>query len=245
MDLQHTDDDLERCTLNSPPDVLFELRNLVRQNEKISVIFDEGRKSFLTILIDASEKDGNLYFDIGGSEDVNQAFLRSERAVFVGVVGGIRIQFTVRGSRIATLGGEPAFAVALPKTLLRLQRRDAFRLLLPVTVPYRCRIRKGPDEAIVLPLYDISVGGVGFQVPAPPKLVSMERLTNSRLDLREGGLLSVTLEIRYVLAVQSRTDKPMWHIGCQFIKISPLNETLIQRFMARIEAERRAVQTAS
>jgi hypothetical protein len=30
-------------------------------------------------------------------------------------------------------------------------------------------------------------------------------------------------------------------MGCQFLKLSALNETLIQRFMARIQTERRAL----
>ncbi len=237
----NTDEDVERCTLSSRPDILFELRNLARQNERISVSFDEGRQTFLTIIIDVSESEGLLYFDIGGSEDINAAFLKSERAVFVGLVGGIRIQFTVGRSRIATHDGEPAFVTALPRSVLRLQRREAYRLQLPLVAPYRCRIRKSADETINLPLYDISVGGVGFQVPEQPRVAAMERFAGCRIDLREGGLLSVTIEVRYILAVQSRTERPLWHIGCQFIKPSPLNETLIQRFMARIESERRAI----
>jgi hypothetical protein len=51
----------------------------------------------------------------------------------------------------------------------------------------------------------------------------------------------VTLEVRYVNPLESRTGKPLWHLGCQFVKLSPANETLVQRFMARIEAERRAM----
>jgi hypothetical protein len=30
-------------------------------------------------------------------------------------------------------------------------------------------------------------------------------------------------------------------MGCRFINLTPLNETLIQRFMARTEAERKAL----
>jgi c-di-GMP-binding flagellar brake protein YcgR len=237
MNALHPDEDLERCTLSAPTDILFELRNLARQNERVTVSFDEGRRSFLTIVLDASEKE--LYFDIGGSDEINAAFLKSERAAFVGFAGGIRTQFLVTQARVVNFEGKPAFAAALPKSVLRVQRREAFRLQVPGAAPYRCRIRKS-EETITLPLYDISVGGVGFMVPTRPKLLETERLQNCRIDLREGGLLSVTLEVRYVREVQSRLEKSLWHVGCEFIKLSPLNETLIQRFMARIEAERRA-----
>jgi hypothetical protein len=68
-----------------------------------------------------------------------------------------------------------------------------------------------------------------------------EVLENSWIDLRDSGALALRLEVRYVTALESRTGKPLWHMGCQFLKLSALNETLIQRFMARVEAERRAL----
>ena len=55
------------------------------------------------------------------------------------------------------------------------------------------------------------------------------------------GLLRVVLEVRYILATQSRQDKPIWHVGCSFPKLSSAAETTIQRFMAKIEIERRAL----
>jgi len=233
-------EDLDRCTLTGRTDILFHLRNLVRQTEKMSVTFDAGRRSFLTVLMEVSEKEAMIYFDVAGSEETNSAFVNSERAVFIGLVGGIRTQFTVKQARMLTRGGESVFAAPLPKSLLRVQRRDAFRLRTPRAKPYFCRIRKGTPGQLDLPLHDISVGGLGVQLETQPKLVALERLPDCRLDLREGGLLTVTLEVRHLMQLQSRLEKPIWHVGFSFVDLSPLNETLIQRFMARIEAERRA-----
>ncbi|MFZ4535089.1 flagellar brake protein [Propionivibrio sp.] len=241
MSNSYTDEDLERCTLSGRREILFQLRNLIRQSERVSVSFDEGRQSFLTVLIDFSEDDGYLYFDIGGSEETNVAFLKAERCLFGGMVEGIRIQFSAKQARKTTFKGEQVFAVALPNSLLRLQRREAFRLQLPTSKPYICRIRRGSPEEIALPLYDISVGGVGIQASEQLSFEPLEKLENCWIDLRDSGVLPVTLEVRYLLAKESRTRKAFFHLGCRFLKLSPLNETLIQRFMARIEAERRTL----
>lgn len=91
-----------------------------------------------------------------------------------------------------------------------------------------------------MPLYDI-VGGIGIQLSENPEYQAMQRLENCWLDLRESGTFPVTIEIRYVTLSESRLNKPIWHIGCKFIDLSPANETMIQRFMARIEVERRAL----
>jgi flagellar brake protein len=241
MSNTHTDDELERCTLSGHREILFQLRNLIRHNERVSVTFDEGRQSFLTVLIDISADEGSLYFDIGGSEDTNHAFLKSDRCQFAGIVGGIRIQFSGKHPRLAKLAGENVFAIPFPKNLLRLQRREAFRLQLPSTKPYICRIRRGTPGEIALPLYDISVCGLGIQVNEKPEFGPMEKLENCWLDLREFGMFPVTLEVRYIMDTESRSHRPIWHMGCQFINLAPSNETLIQRFMARIEVERRAL----
>lgn len=241
MNHAHTDEELERCTLTGQREIVFQLRTLIRHNERVSVIFDEGRQSFLSVLIEVSENNNALYFDIGGSDEVNTAFLKSERCQFQCNIEGIRIQFTGRSPRIVSLRGEKVLAIPLPTSLLRLQRREAYRLSLPTSKPYICRIRRGTPEEAEFPLYDISVGGLGIQVTEQPSLEPMTVLESCWVDLREFGMLNVNLEVRYIRESQSRTNKTIWHVGCRFVNISPNNETLIQRFMARLEAERRAL----
>lgn len=241
MNNTYTDDEIERCTLRGRREIIFQLRGLIKQGERISVTFDGGNQSFLTVLIDVSEDEKHLYFDISGSDETNRAFLRAEHCTFTSVIGGIRIQFTATQAREAKLRGEKVLAVALPKSLLRLQRRDVFRIQLPSSKPYICRIRRGSAQEKTLPLHDISIGGVGILSTEKLEFDSLEILENSWIDLRDSGALALTLEVRYITALENRMGKPLWHMGCQFVKLSALNETLIQRFMARLEAERRAL----
>jgi flagellar brake protein len=241
MTNSYSDEDFERCTLSGRREILFQLRSLIRQNVRVSVTFDEGRHSFLTVLIDVSESADALYFDIGGSEETNRAFMKAERCLFAAVVEGIRLQFSAARAVTTRLGGELVFAVALPKSMLRLQRREAFRLQLPSSKPYICRVRRGSSEEKTLPIYDISVGGLGIQVTDALAYEPMQLLENCWIDLRESGMLTVTFEVRYIMEKESRIGRTFWHMGCRFVNLTPLNETLIQRFMARIEVERRAL----
>jgi len=240
----YSDEDFERCTLSSRREILFQLRNLIRQSARVSVSFDEGRQSFLTVLIDVSEAENELYFDIGGSEETNRAFMKTERSLFAAVIEGIRLQFSARRATIVTWGNERVYAVALPNNMLRLQRREAFRLQLPASKPYLCRIRRGTANEEVLPINDISVGGIGILVAEQLFYQPFELLENCWIDLREYGMLVVTLDVRYVLAKESRTGKTLWRMGCRFVNLPPLYDTLIQRFMVHIEVERRALSAS-
>ena len=241
MDHTYTDEEIERCTLRNHREIVFQLRSLIKRGDRVSVLFQEGKQSFLTVLIDVSEKDGMLYFDIGGSVDINKAYLKAEHSTFVTFVDGIRFQFATRQGREMSLHGERVFAVPLPQSMLRLQRREVFRLQLPTAKPFTCRIRRGSPEEITYPLHDISIGGIGILAAQPIEYGTLEKLENCWIDLNDNGILGVTLEVRYVRPMESRSGKPLWHLGCRFVDLSPANKTLIQRFMARIEAERRAL----
>ena len=240
----YSDEDIERCTLRERREVLFQLRSLIRQNERVSVTFDEGRQSFLTVLIDISEDRGFLYFDIGGSAETNRAFLKAERSLFACTVDGIRIQFSARQATKMKLEGEEVFVVALPASLLRLQRREAFRLQLPTIKPFVARVCRGTPREMALPLYDISVGGIGIQVADALPFEALEHLENTWIDLHDSGMLQVTLEVRYIMATESRSGKTHFHMGCCFIDLPPTDEMTIQRFMGRVETDRRALSAA-
>jgi hypothetical protein len=99
MDNTYSDEELERCTLHSPREVIFQLRGMIKRGDRVTVLFQEGRQSFLTVLLDVSEDKGLLYFDIGGSNEMNQAFLKSEQSTFTTHIDGVRIQFREEGAR--------------------------------------------------------------------------------------------------------------------------------------------------
>lgn len=241
MDNTYSDEEIEHCTLTNPHEIVFQIKSLIKRGDRISVVFQEGRQSFLTILLGVSARDGLFYFDIGGSKEINQAFLKTESCTFTTFIEGIRIQFTAKNSRETKLDGEPVFAAPIPKSMLRLQRRETFRLQLPSTKPFICRVRRGTSREEALPLHDISVGGIGILSTTPMDYAQLEILDNCWLDLRESGMIHCTLEVRYVATMESRTGKPVWHMGCKFVDLPPADETTIQRFMAKIEAERRSL----
>ena len=144
MDNTYTEEEIERCTLHNRREIAYQLRGMVKRGDRVSVLFQEGRQSFLTVLIDVSEADGLIYFDIGGSPETNQAYLKAAHSTFTTHIDGIRLQFSVGPGKETRFGGERVFAVPLPKSLLRLQRREVFRLALPSAKPHSNGWHKPP-----------------------------------------------------------------------------------------------------
>jgi len=239
--------------LYSRTEILFVLRALVKQRALITIFFDQGRNLLPTSLLAITAEDSTLIFDRSHNEELNSRLLVAERPIFTTSLDRVKIQFHVDRLAEAVFEDRPAFQADLPDALLRLQRREFFRLLIPVAAPLLCKIQqKEPSaEAQDSPaqdgkpmeffLSDISGGGVGLTVPEnqSSQFPIGTRLTNCQINLHGEGLVSATLEVRNSFVI---TTPRGFHrrIGCQFIELSGTQLSMIQRYIIRTERERKA-----
>lgn len=238
---QPLEENLDEFTTSYRREIIFYLRQLIEHGERISVVFNEGRETFLTVLLDVDEDHDTLIFDYGGSDRANRIFLNSERSFFVCAPHGIRHQFLTGRAWETMFQGRRAFATTLPAKFVRLQRRQFFRLVLPMSRRLPCSFRTGSEgqrtQAVVL---DIGLGGVGMEVPVTllPSFTAGQILTKATIDLPDYGSLWTDLEVRYATAVQ-RGNKEVGRIGCRFVGLLPAQEHLLQKFIIHVQREER------
>lgn len=235
------DEDLEEFTSSAPREVAYNLRQLVQAGERVSVIFGEGEESFLTILIDIDEDTGLLYFDWGGSDSTVRKFLESERNFFICTPQGIRNQFMVGKVWEAEIDGRRAFATRLPKRYMRLQRREFFRLALPITQRPQCGVQSSQNpQRLVLPVVDIGIGGLGFELPGGRfEFAAGEILTRASFALGTFGRIDIDLKVRYATRL-TRGGKETARMGCEFVNLSGAMEHTLQRFLTHVQRELKA-----
>lgn len=237
------DMNLDAFTITFRREVIFYLRQLINDREPITVMFDEGREVLLTMLLDLDEEKNILIFDWGGSEHANQALLKSARASFVANPVGVRNQFLTEHVWQITYEKRPAFATDIPEKFVRLQRREFFRLNLPMTrrIPSRLALPDAnPPIAMEVSLVDIGLGGVGFETRAETiPLSSGQIIPKVAIDLGKFGLLIVDLEVRYT-EILARGNKQAGHIGCRFVRLDRKQENDLQRFITQVQCEDRA-----
>lgn len=233
------DESVDAFTITFRREIVFYLRQLINDKDAVSVSFNEGQDTILTLLLDVDEEQNLLYFDWGSSEEVNKRFLQSERNFFVATPGGVRNQFMCGKPQATTHGGRPAFAVKLPEKYVRLQRREFFRLVLPMTQRPTCIITH-EGKAMELATVDIGIGGVGLEAPdlAFPCELGTE-FANVSINFKGLGELKAPLAIRYAGEITKGT-KQVKRLGCHFLRLSAAQENLVQKFMANIQREERA-----
>lgn len=235
-----TADELEKFTTSHQREILFYLHQLINDGERISISFNEGHEAVLTVLLDLNEAENMLIFDWGGSETANRKLLQSDRNFFLCAPHGVKNQFMTGPVYETTYKKRPAFSTRIPAHYTRLQRREFFRLVLPMTRRPPCIIRREAGPTLQLSIVDISVGGIAAELPGgkPPFEIG-QVLARTRIELKSIGTLEVDLEVRNSCEVQ-RGGKITGRIGCSFIKLSHNMENQLQRFITDVQREERA-----
>jgi c-di-GMP-binding flagellar brake protein YcgR len=176
--------------------------------------------------------------------------MQNERIIEAGTVrcetslDKIRILFTAENLRPTLYQGEAALRADIPPSLIRLQRREYYRMETPVSNPVRAIIPLPPELGAgtgVFPLHDISCGGIAILDNKMQLSTTIgEKLPNCRIELPEIGPVTVTLEIRNSLDMTLLNNKTNRRLGLQFVDISRGGMAGVQRYITKLERERNA-----
>lgn len=235
--------------LYSRSEILFVLRSAAQKKCMFTVYFDSGRSFFLTSLL-ALADDGNwLYFDVSNDPAINQGVTTAKKLMLTTMLDRVKIQFSVGEFQEVPSGNRKAFACKLPETLLRLQRREHFRLAAPIATPLKCQLyapqQGGGEEALSLTLLDISGGGVALMVPnekAAPFQAGLV-IGGCKIDIPDEGRVLTGLCVRNVFPATTRNGQHYTRVGFEFVELSGSHLNWVQRYITKIERERKARET--
>ncbi|TDR80600.1 flagellar brake protein [Paludibacterium purpuratum] len=235
--------DLTKYTLASPVEIVHHLKAIAKSGYMVTVFSNKGKTFILTRLLEVDAKKQSMIFDWGSDEATNQQLLASERNVFVCSPEGVKTQFITGQVRQVDFEGKPAFEVDLPVQIIKLQRREFFRIRTPVGNPLLCTFTDYPGAPIDLAVFDISLGGLALWLPdlAMAGFDIGTQYLDCHVDLKPFGHLQCMLEVRHRLPLQMRNGQDAVRIGCTFIKLPTQMENLIQRYVGQLERERRAM----
>lgn len=228
----------ERFHVKGTRPVAFMLAGFAKERDQFSVQF-EGQ-TFLSTLLGVDLKKGRLILDCSGSNELNLRFRNATRATFVGRPNGIHVQFSTGAPQEIDYQGAKAFSVALPKFLVRLQRRESFRIETPRIRPLELYGYLPDGKLIKLPSHDISVAGIGVTTPELPVGLAVGIvLNNCHLQLSEEGKdLFFSATVVHMTELESRLGTRHWRIGLSFVALPIGDEARIQRYIVHVERER-------
>lgn len=235
-------DDAARYVLHDPREIARVLQSLADAGALISAHVMPGGLPCPTALLDV-DADGNVLIDGNQLESVNQRIASAHHLACVSQLDRIRIQFRLQGLVRVDNDGRAAFSAPAPESLLKLQRRELYRLQL-VPGP-TVLLEVPPVEAEAKPLQlrvlDLSGGGLALSVRDDDETRFRPRsmLSGCRLRLPDSEPVAVQLEITHVSRREPVAGASL-RAGCRFVGLSPQAEKQVLQYIFRVERQRNA-----
>jgi len=244
-------EDVSPYQVHSRREIIGLLRALQERNQLVSMQADGGADAVVTSILAIDEESGMLVLDRAPSPVVNRRILASDNVSFETVLDNIRILFFTTKVGECLFENLPALYISIPATLVRLQRREFYRVQTPVAAPLHCTIRIPPDDdspaggtSVIVTLKDISGGGIA--IVDEKKLLdnTIGRIyTDCRLALPGGAPLVVALQVRNSHDLSLASGKSIRKLGCMFVDPPRAMMTAVQRYITKLEREHNAKAT--
>lgn len=245
-ELSHLVDDEEQSqfALREPGEIASVLRALVEARSLISASLLPGGFACPTALL-AVHDDGRLVLDGNRDEAMNRRMAAASRMICSAQLDLVPIRFRLSSPMRIVHEDYVAFSTPWPAALLRLQRRETYRLPASATVP--AIVHPGDADHVADPaggglrVLDISGGGLALVLPdeARAQFQPGARLPACLLRLADAPPVAVVLEVVYSRPHPAH-GAPQWRAGCRFVDLPATIEQQIMQYIFQIERQRNA-----
>jgi c-di-GMP-binding flagellar brake protein YcgR len=232
--------DLESFMLYSRAEIVAILRRIAEQRTLVTVYTGVDGEFAISAVLQVDPDFEEVDFDMPAHPEAQARVLEASDLVFVIFFENVKVQFSAQLAKSTRVGETPAFRVRLPSQLLRLQRREFFRVRTPLTARPTCLVPQGAGDSKYesLQLVNISVGGLAvMNYPSDFELPLGQVVHNCYLDLPGIGAAQVSFRVVNLYDAEGETTGRRF--GCQFVDLSPQARMMVQRYVNRVEAEQR------
>lgn len=234
----------EQFQINSRREIVAFLRSISDKNQLISMFVSGDTDVVLTSILEVNTDNDTVIIDCSIQADQNRRIVAADRISFETTLDQIRILFSSNNVASCIYDNRPALSINIPKSLIRLQRREFYRINTPVSNPVRCVLPLPEDLGGYLanfPLVDISGGGVGI---LDDQMLLDDAIGRNyptcRIDLPDVGIIMMTLQVRNSRILTLLNNKKTRRLGCLFVDIPKPMLAHVQRYIMKLERERNA-----
>ena len=233
------DGEESKFLIRSPKEIQLTLHAIAQKKTIGLLYFDNGERFFKTLLLAVNEK--GLWLDVGPDADDNNLILQSGSITFVTMHHGAKVQFDCHQIQSALYSARAAFHCPLPKKIVRLQRREYFRLPTSGDAPLKCVIAPAAEispQPVEITIMDISVGGIALTCKESNVTLQEGKLyPDCQIELPGVGTLVVTIQVRNLFDTTSLSGIVTKHAGCEFIRMDGKMSMLLQRYVGMMQSK--------
>lgn len=223
----------------NPGDIFGVFRALQSDRSTVNVQFRGLETQFNSLILGARLRQRIVLLDEITPSAGHDRAINGEAFSLRASVNGIRV-FAPELRVVKSLNDEDGlyYEVAFPEKLQYLQRRDAFRVMVPKRVEAKATCHFEDRKPIQAGIENLSATGIRLQLSGDmtPELQAMEKF-RLQLDLpRPDGSLSLQAQVMHN-GYDSTRDLTL--CGCRFLDLSRAEHIQLNRFVTRLQREAR------
>ncbi len=238
-------DALPSFQIRNSKEIAHLLRSLAKRRFLLTAHIEGGVTTFVTAVLDITDDGEGLILDSSRDPEIMQRAANASMLVCNGRMDGVRVQFNAFSPESCPYHGMEAVRCDFPDMVIRLQRRESFRLPVPMSSAIACHLHiqapNGDPQDVTVRVLDISAEGIGLLL-ADDAPLALEDTLESTLVVPEYGSTPIRLSIRNMMRVENRNGGTSLRVGFQLIDPSQRLISAIQRYVFRIERERRLLE---
>ena len=235
-----TQDRNQEYTLTAPEDVYGALRKIVLMETPVKVHIEGSKEEFRSAITKAELKSRSFFMDQLIPFEGNELIRQGHRFSIECDSQGVRIEFKVTG-RMKFNSAKEQYRIEFPESLLYLQRRTAYRVMVPPAHDIRLRIRM-PDEQgdATGVVEDLSSSGFRAKIKGNVKkrLEEIRNFPVAKVRFNPEHFMDCSLEARHVIL----DDNGDTHCGFAFTMISATAQRYVDRLITEFQWEERRLR---
>ena len=230
----------DKFLIKSLKEIQLTLQAVAKKKSFVILYFDDEQRFLKTILLGVNER--GIWLDVAPNNEDNTALLNSVSITAVTMHNGAKVQFSCSHPVVAVYASHPALYFPLPQQLIRVQRRDYFRINTSVAdTPIRCFIPRPEmksDQTNEVTIMDISLGGIALRcIENSVRLEEGSLYPDCRIELPEIGTLIATIQVRNLFDINTSNGAVVKHAGCEFVQLDSKMSMMLQNYIGILQSK--------
>ena len=234
-------EEVDKFRVDSNIEIIYILRSMMKANALTTLTFGNSDGFILTNIIDIDLKYREVIFDYGTDQASNRCALKADKFNVFTLLNRVEIQFVCHDIEKIKFEGKSAFRARIPESLLRLQKREHYRIDMPANRRLKCKVPLPEGDYAEVVLQDISRGGMAAL--DQDHKVNFESGADYRgclLDLPGIGVTKLNLQVKSVSEITQRNGTKCLRAGLQFHEDTEERTlSMVQRYVMQLQMERK------
>jgi c-di-GMP-binding flagellar brake protein YcgR len=232
-----SEESINEYYLETPEDVYGALRKIILMKQPVFINIEGSEEKFTSAITHANLKNSSFFLDQVVPQKGNELIRAGNRFSVLADSQGVKIEFNMTG-RLKYQPNKEQYRVEFPTQVLYLQRRTAYRVMIPPAHQILVKLKmEDGGENLLGRLADLSSSGFKalFKGDCAERLKAKKDISVARIRFNDQNNMDCSLEARHIVLTKEGNTQA----GFAFNLVSGTGQRFLDRLIGELQWEER------